>query len=96
VADLARQRAEVALPMSRIGASARRRKKSPTRDAPDRGDAKGKLDMAQANLERTQTLLGYTKIRSPTVRHRDEALGRSRGVHPIRDLRQRRPEAPHS
>jgi membrane fusion protein (multidrug efflux system) len=28
-------------------------------------DAKGKLDMAQANLERTETLLGYTKIRSP-------------------------------
>src|SRR5439155_13788249 len=28
-------------------------------------DAKGKLDIAQANLERTETLLGYTKIRSP-------------------------------
>ena len=66
VADLARQRAECA-----VADVAYRRASEAQRKAPDLvmpqsvDDAKGKLDMAQANLERTETLLGYTKIRSP-------------------------------
>src|SRR5207245_4045738 len=66
VADLGRQKA------GRSGAEvAYRRASEAQRKAPDLvmpqtvDDAKGKLDMAQANLERTETLLGYTKIRSP-------------------------------
>ena len=65
-ADLARQKAEVA-----VANVAYRRASEAQRKAPDLvmpqtvDDAKGKLDMAQANLERTETLLGYTKIRSP-------------------------------
>jgi membrane fusion protein, multidrug efflux system len=66
VADLARQTAERS-----VADVAYRRASEAQRKAPDLvmpqtvDDAKGKLDMAQANLERTQTLLGYTKIRSP-------------------------------
>jgi membrane fusion protein, multidrug efflux system len=66
VADLARQKAEVAV--ADVGY---RRAREAQRKAPDLvmpqtvDDAKGKLDMAQATLERTETLLGYTRIRAP-------------------------------
>ena len=65
-ADLVRQRAEVTV----ADVSYRR-----IRDAHDKApdlvmpqtldDAKGKLDMAKAGLDRTETLLAYTKIRAP-------------------------------
>ena len=65
-ADLARQKAEVA-----VAEIAYRRASEAQRKAPDLvmpqavDDAKGKLDMAQASLGRTETLLAYTKIRAP-------------------------------
>jgi membrane fusion protein (multidrug efflux system) len=66
VADLARQRAEVAVADVAYRRVSEAQKKVPDLVMPQTvDDAKGKLDMAQANLERTQTLLGYTKIRSP-------------------------------
>ena len=66
VADLARQKAEVAVADVGYRRVSEAQKKVPDLVMPQTvDDAKGKLDMAQANLERTQTLLGYTKIRSP-------------------------------
>jgi membrane fusion protein (multidrug efflux system) len=66
VADLARQKAEVA-----VADVAYRRARDAQQKAPDLvmpqtvDDAKGKLDVAQATLDRTQTLLSYTKITAP-------------------------------
>ena len=66
VADLARQKAEVA-----VAEIAYRRARDAQKKAPDLvmpqtvDDARGKLDMAQASLERTETLLSYTRIRAP-------------------------------
>jgi membrane fusion protein (multidrug efflux system) len=66
VADLARQKAEVAVAEVAYRRAREAQKKAPDLVMPQTvDDAKGKLDMAQATLERTETLLGYTKIRSP-------------------------------
>ncbi len=66
VADLARQKAEVAVAEVAYRRAHEAQKKAPDLVMPQTvDDAKGKLDMAQATLERTETLLGYTKIRSP-------------------------------
>jgi len=66
VADLARQKAEVAVAEVAYRRASEAQKKAPDLVMPQTvDDAKGKLDMAQATLERTETLLGYTKIRSP-------------------------------
>jgi membrane fusion protein (multidrug efflux system) len=65
-ADYVRQKAEVA-----VAEVAHRRVSDAQKKAPDLvmpqtvDDAKGKLDMAQANLTRTETLLGYTRIIAP-------------------------------
>jgi membrane fusion protein (multidrug efflux system) len=66
VADLTRQKAEVA-----VAEAASRRVSEAQKKAPDLvmpqvvDDAKGRLDMARASLERTEALLAYTKIRAP-------------------------------
>lgn len=66
VADLARQKAEVAVADVAYRRASEAQKKAPDLVMPQTvDDARGKLDMAQATLERTETLLGYTKIRSP-------------------------------
>jgi len=66
VADLSRQKAEVAVASVAYRRASEAQKKAPDLVMPQTvDDAKGKLDMAQANLDRTETLLGYTKIRSP-------------------------------
>jgi membrane fusion protein, multidrug efflux system len=65
-ADLERQKAEVA-----VADVAYRRASEAQRKAPDLvmpqsvDDAKGRLDVAKASLDRTDTLLGYTRIRAP-------------------------------
>jgi membrane fusion protein (multidrug efflux system) len=65
-ADHVRQKAEVT-----VAEAAYRRVSDAQGKAPDLvmpqtvDDAKGKLDMAKANLQRTDTLLGYTKIVAP-------------------------------
>jgi membrane fusion protein (multidrug efflux system) len=66
VADLTRQRAEVAVAEAAYRRASDAQKKAPDLVMPQAvDDAKGKLDMAQASLERTETLLAYTKIRAP-------------------------------
>jgi len=66
VADLARQKAEAAVAEIAYGRARDAQKKAPDLVMPQTvDDAKGKLDMAQASLERTETLLAYTKIRAP-------------------------------
>jgi len=66
VADLARQKAEVAVAEVAYRRASEAQKKAPDLVMPQTvDDAKGKLDMALATLERTETLLGYTRIRSP-------------------------------
>jgi membrane fusion protein (multidrug efflux system) len=66
VADLARQEAEVAVAETAYRRISDAEKKVPDLVMPQAvDDAKGKLDMAQASLERTETLLTYTKIRAP-------------------------------
>jgi membrane fusion protein, multidrug efflux system len=65
-ADLARQQAERSVADVAYRRVSEAQKKAPDLVMPQAvDDAKGKLDMAQASLERTETLLGYTKIRSP-------------------------------
>ena len=65
-ADYVRQKAEVT-----VAEVAHRRVSDAQKKAPDLvmpqtvDDAKGKLDMAKANLTRTETLLGYTRIVAP-------------------------------
>ncbi len=65
-ADYVRQKAEVT-----VAEVAHRRVSDAQKKAPDLvmpqtvDDAKGKLDMAKANMQRTETLLGYTKIVAP-------------------------------
>jgi len=65
-ADYVRQKAEVT-----VAEVAHRRVNDAQKKAPDLvmpqtvDDAKGKLDMAKANMQRTETLLGYTKIVAP-------------------------------
>lgn len=66
VADLTRQKAEVAVAEVAYRRVSEAQKKAPDLVMPQTvDDAKGKLDMAQASLERTETLLAYTKIRAP-------------------------------
>src|SRR5262245_5990400 len=66
VADLARQKAEVAVAEVAYRRASEAQKKAPDLVMPQTvDDAKGKLDVAQATLERTETLLGYTRIRAP-------------------------------
>ena len=66
VADLARQKAEVAVADVAFRRASEAQKKAPDLVMPQTvDDAKGKLDVARATLERTETLLSYTKIRSP-------------------------------
>jgi membrane fusion protein (multidrug efflux system) len=66
VADLARQKAERAVAEIGYRRASDAQKKAPDLVMPQTvDDAKGKLDMAQASLERTETLLAYTKIRAP-------------------------------
>jgi membrane fusion protein (multidrug efflux system) len=66
VADLTRQKAEVAVAEIAYRRASDAQKKAPDLVMPQTvDDAKGKLDMAQASLERTETLLAYTKIRAP-------------------------------
>ncbi len=66
VADLARQKAEVAVAEIAYRRASDAQKKAPDLVMPQTvDDAKGRLDVAQASLERTETLLAYTKIRAP-------------------------------
>ncbi len=66
VADLARQKAEVAVADVAYKRVSEAQKKAPDLVMPQTvDDAKGKLDEATATLERTQTLLSYTRIVSP-------------------------------
>jgi membrane fusion protein, multidrug efflux system len=66
VADLARQKAEVAVAQTAYGRVSGAQRKAPDLVMPQTvDDAKGKLDMAQASLQRTETLLAYTTIRAP-------------------------------
>jgi membrane fusion protein, multidrug efflux system len=66
LADQARYKAEVGvaeLDYNRLNQS---QKKAPDLVTPQSvDDAKGKLDIAKASLERTETLLGFTKITAP-------------------------------
>ncbi len=65
-ADLVRQKAEVAVAEVAYRRVSEAQKKAPDLVMPQTvDDAKGRLDMARATLERTETLLGYTKIRAP-------------------------------
>ena len=66
VADLTRQRAEVAVAEVTYRRASEAQKKAPDLVMPQTvDDAKGRLDMAQASLDRTETLLAYTRIRAP-------------------------------
>lgn len=66
VADLTRQKAEVAVADVAYRRASEAQKRAPDLVMPQTvDDAKGKLDVAQATLERTETLLAYTKIRAP-------------------------------
>jgi len=66
VADLARQKAEVAVAEVAYKRVSEAQKKAPDLVMPQTvDDARAKLDVAAATLERTETLLGYTKIRAP-------------------------------
>jgi membrane fusion protein, multidrug efflux system len=66
VADLARQKAEVAVADVAYKRVSEAQKKAPDLVMPQSvDDARGKLDVATATLERTQTLLSYTRIVSP-------------------------------
>ncbi len=65
-ADLARQRAEVAVADVAFRRANEAQKKAPDLVMPQTvDDARGRLEVAQATLDRTQTLLSYTKIRAP-------------------------------
>jgi membrane fusion protein (multidrug efflux system) len=66
VADLVRQKAEVAVADVAFRRASEAQKKAPDLVMPQTvDDARGRLEVAQATLERTETLLAYTKIRSP-------------------------------
>ena len=66
VADLSRQKAEVAVADVAYRRASEARSKAPDLVMPQTvDDAKGRLDVAQASLERTETLLAYTKIHAP-------------------------------
>jgi membrane fusion protein (multidrug efflux system) len=66
VADLARQKAEVVVADVAYRRASEAQNKAPDLVMPQTvDDAKGKLDVAQATLERTEALLAYTKIRAP-------------------------------
>lgn len=65
-ADLARYRAEVRVAEAEFKRVEGARKKSPDLVVPQALDeARGRLDMAKAGLERTETLLGYAKLEAP-------------------------------
>ncbi len=65
-ADLTRQQAEVAVAEVAYRRASDAQKKAPDLVMPQTvDDAKGRLEVAQATLERTKTLLSYTEIRSP-------------------------------
>jgi len=66
VADLVRQKAEVAVAEVAYRRVSEAQKKAPDLVMPQTvDDAKAKMDEGAATLERTETLLAYTKIRSP-------------------------------
>jgi membrane fusion protein, multidrug efflux system len=66
VADLTRQKAEAAIAEVAYRRVSEAQKKAPDLVMPQTvDDAKAKLDMAAATLERTETLLAYTRIRAP-------------------------------
>jgi membrane fusion protein, multidrug efflux system len=66
VADLARQKAEAAVAEVAYRRVSEAQKKAPDLVMPQTvDDAKARLDMAAATLERTETLLAYTRIRAP-------------------------------
>jgi membrane fusion protein, multidrug efflux system len=109
-ADLARQKAEVAVAEVAFRRVSEAQKKAPDLVMPQTvDDAKGKLEVAQATLERTQTLLGYTKILSPlsgvvTARSVDPgafiaagtggSVAQSAGLLTVMDIRSVRVEIP--
>lgn len=65
-ADLARYRAEVRVAEAEFHRVEGARKKSPDLVVPQALDeARGRLDMAKAGLERTETLLGYARLEAP-------------------------------
>lgn len=65
-ADLARYRAELRVAEAEFKRVEGARKKSPDLVVPQALDeARGRLDMAKAGLERTETLLGYAKLVAP-------------------------------
>ena len=66
LADLARYKAEVEVAELDYKRLSESQKKLPDLVVPQTVDnAKGKLDVAKANLERTETLLGFAKITAP-------------------------------
>src|SRR3989441_5047548 len=66
LADLARYKAEVAVAELDYKRLSESQKKLPDLVVPQTVDnAKGKLDVAKASLERTETLLGFAKITAP-------------------------------
>ena len=66
LADLARYKAEVKVAELDYKRLSESQKKLPDLVVPQTVDnAKGKLDVAQASLERTETLLGFAKITAP-------------------------------
>src|SRR5437016_160853 len=66
LADLARYKAEVAVAELDYKRLSESQKKLPDLVVPQTVDnAKGKLDVAKASLERTETLLGFAKIAAP-------------------------------
>jgi len=54
------------------------------------GSGKGKHEVAKANLERNQTLLGFANISAPFSGVITKRYGRSRCIHSRRNIRQRR------
>jgi len=66
LADETRLKAEVAVADVAFRRTSEAQKKAPDLVTPQSlDDAKGRLDVARANLERNETLLGYTRVRAP-------------------------------
>lgn len=66
LADLSRAKAEVAVAEVEYRRVSEAQKKAPDLVVPQTVDnARAKLDVAKANLERTETLLGFTRITAP-------------------------------
>ena len=66
IADLAKARAELELARVEYSRSSEAQKKAPDLVVPETVDAaRGKLDVARANVERAETLLGFCRIAAP-------------------------------